>query len=283
MLEILGGVDGSGPRDNESNNAEYDRVFKNSHVKRLCGNAGRFSYSGYVRGPGDLGRETQGAANAITGWIEQKFMAVAVERARNPKLVLPDPRVFLTGFSRGGAAVVNACHQLKRKGIPVHCLMLFDAVDRARIGDTDEIPDNVSWAFHARRDPKAGSREMFGNCGTSAAPAVLYYEKFFLCTHGAVGGTPWDKVGKSGYIEELTSKQKAGIVAAGTAMGGVSGGIKAKNFADKNDFTKVTLEKDKKGAADSWAWMLGELNRIRHYTTSPKICQIRSFGKNYKR
>lgn len=279
MYDILGAIDGTGP----SSNADYAVDFKTSNVTKLCGNAGKFSIAGYLRGPSALGLETQGSANSITNWVEQKIKANQKMQAGGTGVAIAQPKVFLTGYSRGGAAVINASHQLKRRGVEVHCLMLFDAVDRSTMGDTDEIPDNVNWAFHAMRDPMAGSREMFGNCGTRIAPGVIHYSKKFYCTHGGMGGTPWDKVGDSGFIEEMTTGEKTGVVAAGTLAGGFYGGYKAKQFADKNDFTKVTMAQEKKGTEEVWAWMQKNLSDIRHYGMSSSINPIRSYGKTFAR
>lgn len=143
------------------------------------------------------------------------------------------------------------------------CLLLFDAVDRSTIGDTDIIPDNVNFAFHARRNELAGSREMFGNCGKIAAPGVKYEEEFFYCTHGGVGGTPWDEAKPSGYIHEMTTGQKAGMRTVGAASGILA--LKAaNNFIRENDPTNVTLEQDKAGSRASWEWMRTKMQSVRH-------------------
>ena len=279
MYQILGGIDGTG----DSDDGVYANNFAASNVTKLCGNAGSFSISGYLRGPAWHGSSTQGKANAITGWIEQQIKAHQKLNAGGTGVQIAQPKVFLTGYSRGGAAVINAAHQLKRKGVEVHCMLLFDAVDRSTMGDTDEIPNNVNWVFHAMRDPRAGSRESFGNCGTKAAPGVTYYSKQFFCTHGGMGGTPWDKAGDSGKIEEMSTGAKTGVVAAGTLGGGIIGGYKAKQLADKHDFTNVTLAQEKRGTAEVWGWMQGNLSNIRHYGMSPSIQPIKSFGKTFQR
>jgi len=259
MTMIIGGVDGTGPSEDD----EYKVEFQSSHVSTLTKRHPEFLATKYLRGPAALGSETQGLANNIAIWAEQQMDVMKLRRKENPNVDLPDPHIYLTGYSRGGASVINACLQLQGKGIPVHCLMLFDAVDRSTISDVDIIPGNVKFAFHARRHPSAGSREMFGNCGTRAAPGVKYVENFFYCTHGGVGGTPWDKDKSDGRIHEMTDGQKAGMLSVGAAGGPLA--FKAANdFIHVNDPTNVTLEQDKAGSKLSMDWMLSRMATVRH-------------------
>jgi LysM repeat protein len=116
--------------------------------------------------------------------------------------------VFLAGYSRGGAAVIEVAKWLKADNIPVECLILFDAVDRtAQVGlpwrDTP-IVDTVRYVIYPTRDPASESRESFGNCGLFIhnPSTTKLYKDCFRGTHGAMGGTPWTEPKDGGYIDE---------------------------------------------------------------------------------
>lgn len=245
-MDLYLGIDGTGP----SNNDEYRRDFANSYVRKIWSGWGA-NNGGYLRGPGLLGGETMSLVDSGTQWLTDKVKALS--SSKTPY------RIFLSGYSRGGAAATETAFRLNRQGIKVHCLILFDAVDRSNLGNADVVPSNVTLCFHARRDPAAGSREGFGNCATRAAQGVAYSEKYFFGTHGAIGGTPWTFAGASGKIEELTSSNKIAAVALGTLLGGAAGGTAARSAANKQDFTNVTLAQEKAAAVAVWEWMSGNL------------------------
>jgi hypothetical protein len=183
---VLAGVDGTGTADA----AAYRTEFARSHVRVLT-QGWRHGPACYLRGPSDLGFETKGLAGAAASFIVGHVMARKAAGLRTG--------VFLTGYSRGGAAVLDACRQLFQAHVMVDCLMLFDAVDRTHTTDVDGelIPGNVRACFHAIRDPAVMSRAWFGNCGRRCELPLrtAYTERMFRCTHGGVGGTPW-KEGK---------------------------------------------------------------------------------------
>jgi len=59
--------------------------------------------------------------------------------------------------------------------------------------DADVIPNNVGHVMHVIRDPRSGSRESFDNDGMRfSAPTVFPAAYSFMCTHGGMGGCPWD-------------------------------------------------------------------------------------------
>jgi hypothetical protein len=74
-----------------------------------------------------------------------------------------------------------------------------------------------------------------------------------------MGGTPWTVAAASGKIEELTSSNKAAAVALGTLLGGAAGSTTAKNAADQQHSTNVTLAQEKVAAAAVWEWMSSNL------------------------
>lgn len=169
------------------------------------------------------------------------------ERAREIAPLLralpPKERVFLAGYSRGGATAIRVAQLVPDRKI--EAMYLFDAVDRDPLIDTSAIPTNVETVFHAIRDPnfanillkkaiisyvvlcidshiKKGNilvdaatflrelsaydhaRAYFGNTGTEcASPGTHYISKTFPGTHGALGGVPWFNI----QGDEEASKQ----------------------------------------------------------------------------
>ncbi|NNF00765.1 MAG: hypothetical protein HKN25_17240 [Pyrinomonadaceae bacterium] len=183
-MAIKFGIDGTGPMSNTT----YAANFSNSHVKKICTGEGE-----YVRGPITPGG---GLPEAIDAGLE------SIKAKRESE---PESPILLTGFSRGGLGVVVIAKQLQRQDIPVRAMLLFDCVDRHLAYDASRIPTNVENVYHVRRDPAARSRMSFGNDGTKSSPPTVYNEKFFMCTHGSMGGTPWKpKPGQSSneYINE---------------------------------------------------------------------------------
>ncbi len=190
MIIIMSGIDGTGPADS----IEYARDFKFSNVNRLV-RGWQSGPSNYQRGPTDAGLQTKSLADNAASFVHHFHIALARQRMG----------VFLTGYSRGAAAVIDACWTLHRWGVNVDCLLLFDAVDRTHklCADVDVIPPNVRACYHAVRDPAAVSRAWMGNCGRRHhRRKTAYYEQTFHCTHGGVGGVPWYTGGPTGAIEE---------------------------------------------------------------------------------
>lgn len=167
----------------------YDEGMKDSFVRRITRAAGPRAL--YLRGPATIG---DGLIDAVVRGVNH----VLHHRGQ-----VPNERVLLTGFSRGAAGVVTVAQELFRRDIPVHAILLFDCVDRHAVLHAYWGPANVAHVRHLRRAPSARSRESFGNAGTGKAwksPPTAYRETFHHCTHGAVGGTPWNakKSGKKG-------------------------------------------------------------------------------------
>lgn len=202
---ILGGVDGTAPET--WSDRKYHHEFSNSHVRTLC-NIWQAGKSNWLRGPvtTDLRRDVSTYNQA-----KETFRFVMENRkAGNAKAI------FLAGYSRGGAAVIEVAKWLSWENIPVECLILFDPVDRTLgVGMSDgsdtPITRNVKKVIYAKRSPLAESRESFGNCGLRTWDGWLTKNKFhksfqeFLCTHAAMGGVPWganavDK--ETGFINE---------------------------------------------------------------------------------
>lgn len=116
---IFAGVDGTGAGWYANDPQQYNPVYKNSHVSKLSRHTVWRNSGLYIRGPGLFGTETAGLAALARQHVLQ-FAG------------LGEPyRVFLAGFSRGAAAVIETAKWLKNDGIDVECLLLFDPVDRS--------------------------------------------------------------------------------------------------------------------------------------------------------
>jgi hypothetical protein len=255
LVAIFGGIDGTGPSDN----AVYARDFAKSHVRTMwSGWPNLMSY--YVRGPNNMGSETAGLARSMVQTIAPQYRRLAKLHADGKGDKKP-PAIILSGYSRGGAAVTYACHLLQAQKIPVHALMLFDAVDRTyTISDSEAtVPSNVTYCYHARRDPKAQSRTSFGNCSTGVVGRVKYAEKFFFCTHGGVGGCPWKEAEDNGYIYEGYGG-KAAAYGAGALAGPLAPFVGSQLREAQR--TNVKLQQDKAGAVASGNWMKANLQVV---------------------
>lgn len=177
---IFGGVDGTGVWNND----EYDRQMEFSFVRTLC--------KGWTDGPAlyQRGPTTEDWRLDRATWLCAKNIYNHV--TFNWK---PGRAVFLAGYSRGGAAVIEASKWLKGDNIPVECLILFDAVDRTgQVGlpwQNTPIADTVKTVIYAKRMWSTRSRESFGNCGLWMESGKQTPYKEFFATHAGLGGVPW--------------------------------------------------------------------------------------------
>lgn len=198
---IFGGVDGTSIEDDRG----YEVVFKDSNVHRLFLNWSH-GPADYRRGPNVLDDREDISTRHQAEMIRDHVVAHWGAYRRGP---VHGKAVFLAGYSRGGAAVIEVCKWLKDRGIPVECLILFDPVDRTPgVGDIfydTPITDNVRNVIHVVRDPSAKSRESFGNCGKqrqnwekTKGPGPIP----FFGTHASIGGTLWPDPPDGGFINE---------------------------------------------------------------------------------
>lgn len=180
--DIFAGIDGTGPGDD----AAYANEFKNSFVNEHSRAWPRQAFAYYQRGPGnldiDIGNNTQ-----LKSYLAFNFVHTTWRACQNSGRA---SRIFLAGYSRGGAAVIDVCNRLYRMGIRVDCLMLYDAVDMStRMTNVQMVPPNVAVCYHAMRSDATRSRPSWGNCGRLGIPNGNLGK--FFCTHGGMGGTPW--------------------------------------------------------------------------------------------
>lgn len=133
-------------------------------------------------------------------------------------------RLFLAGYSRGAVAAIMAAEALKKAGLPVTGLFLFDPVARHLSEGGSVIPDNVGYVRIARRSftpamvktydfsingdipviriVPGADRIFFANpLRTSFGFADVFYQGkgaftdiSFAGSHGALGGVGWRHV-----------------------------------------------------------------------------------------
>lgn len=196
-------IDGTGP----DSDVEYLREMGGSFCNQICTQAPK---SKYFRGPTLTGSETSAIADRAVDAV------LALRSGGGEPLML-------AGYSRGGCAAILTAKRLKDRGLSVHSLFLFDAVDMqvSTLGLSQIIPDNVERVAHARsarslkfwaRNP-VKSRFYFYNTGRWLAGSGHREERSFVGTHGAVGGVPWADVSGDGAcvlaVAEWMNKQFA--------------------------------------------------------------------------
>jgi thioesterase domain-containing protein len=125
-------IDGTGP----DSPGDYAKEMGGS----FCSQIGRAANATYFRGPTLTGSETSAIAN----------MAVDAVMAARDKASTGE--VMLAGYSRGGCAAIIAARRLKDRGVGVHSLFLFDAVDMqtSEMHLSQIISDNVRMVAHVR-------------------------------------------------------------------------------------------------------------------------------------
>jgi hypothetical protein len=177
-------IDGTGPDFPGDYAKEMDGSF--------CSQIGHTANATYLRGPTLTGSETSGIAN------------IAVDAVMALRGKASTGEVMLAGYSRGGCAAIIAARRLKDRGVGIHSLFLFDAVD-IQISEmhlSQIISDNVRMVAHVRsarnlrfwtRNP-VKSRFYFYNTGRYLAGLGRYNTKSFVGSHGAVGGIPWPEI-----------------------------------------------------------------------------------------
>ncbi|CAN5282375.1 hypothetical protein BH10ACI1_BH10ACI1_21330 [soil metagenome] len=181
-MPILVGIDGTGGGaiPGSARNARYDIDFANSFVSKLC----KFKPNAqYNRGPVTLGGGLDLAIANGLRFIDERRAALG-----------NDEPILLTGYSRGALGVMVIAQRLQRRQINVRASILFDCVDRHGDYDAEVVPNNVEHFFHVIRNPLANSRHSFGNDAMKYRPPTQYEGPYmFMCTHGGMGGTPWQR------------------------------------------------------------------------------------------
>lgn len=255
---IYAGIDGTGTDDNE----EYARTFADSFVNRLQKTFPDKPF--YTRGPALDGMTTLALAGTAFAHVASYW--------RNES----EDAVVLAGYSRGGAGVIETAQMLKKQGIPVECLILFDAVDRSTvvgspvsgylppeyrhyikdydfcIGTNTLIADTVKQVIYAQRlRMQTRSRWSFQNCGfLRENPEMPFIHAQFYATHGGLGGTPWTEI-ENPYPEIPQSVMDA--VWSGNTIW------------EAGEIAPTTLSPltDSAGAASVWGWAYPQIMRVK--------------------
>jgi len=241
---------------------------QNSFVHKIVQQA-QMPNRNYYRGPDLSG--THYAGNLV----QPETVVVDILNARR----WGDDKIFLTGYSRGGAIAIAAAALLASAGIQVDALFLFDAVDRSwEIGSTAVIPDNVRYAYHAVRMDSTSSRETFDHCGLGMRGPGEFLKREFYTTHGGMGGVPWGERGFTDQVQRAANAlkpcapeisyrlpngqvtpmprngplaleaQRDRIIGAGyISEGGIDGS------------TKVTMAEERRGMEEVRSWMWWQL------------------------
>ncbi len=264
MIYMLLGVDGTG----EYSETEYKESFRNSFVKRLTGGVAYPNRAHYLRGPSldgfSTGKRGEVAASELTNFLNCNIFPIS------------QPKLFLTGYSRGGAAVIHAAKILNERKIAVDAMFLFDAVDRTPTVDQSLISENVKIVYHALRAPSTKSRESFANTGLKAANPrkTTVISREFACTHGGVGGTPWNGKNPDALIQEHgTLATKAGEKMLSAAASSplsfpimapekvllAAGGLAALALGQTGK-TTVSYHLDRTNSDEVWRWMKGNFD-----------------------
>ena len=157
----------------------------------------------YFEGPGGLGFTTRGTGNKAYGAI--------LEFYKDPRIALHSP-LYLAGYSRGGACVLQIAKWLHESNFPISVkgLFLIDPVNRDLNLNMDGrgTPPNVNTVYVMLRDktiehvdfpndPDRYARKWMGTCywtpQNSSATKVGMNEIIRGASLGAMGGCAWDE------------------------------------------------------------------------------------------
>jgi len=285
---MIFGVDGTGAFWNST----YKEEMKNSFVSELCGASTLSSSAGnvatgvghYWRGPDSIdtfmsGPNPRAVAEVIRRAVVPAAappkvipvglgMPVVIYPKANAPLTNLKDQVFLTGYSRGAATVLDVAVLLNDYGITVEAMFLFDSVTRSPWLSATVVPANVKNCYHAMRNPVGGSRVSFGNSAPTPAKGVNYVpEAKFLTTHGGMGGTPWGAGGLIAAgpvgVQELT--RMAAMSRSAVTPGQMAEAMvhdQPQKYGDKIyegapdwRFTTVTVAQEEAGKKQVREWM----------------------------
>ncbi|NNF00764.1 MAG: hypothetical protein HKN25_17235 [Pyrinomonadaceae bacterium] len=219
-MAIILGIDGIGAMS-KFTGADH---FRNSFVRRIVENSGSVSQEKlYLRGPKETTGNIEDAIDTGYRFVRSRFRAA---QSNSP--------VLLTGYSRGAAGVIILAGRLKQRNISVNAMLLFDAVGRFAESETISISKNVKNVMHVRRRADSGSLQNLRSVGTRASSDTNYEEKFFRCTHGAIGGVPWAPQ-KGEALSDLIDESPLGA-----------------SVSERGEPTKITFQQDAKASRDVW-------------------------------
>jgi hypothetical protein len=240
--QVIVGVDGTGAQDWGA--VDIRRSFVNKVVAQST-----IRHKLYLRGPDGAGAISHAIAGKAKAWLEKA-------------IALGTKSVVFTGYSRGGVIGIDVCYWLKKNhpDVGVHCMALFDAVDRQAFMGGD-IPSNVKWCYHAMRDRSTGSRPYMKNCATQKEDNTHLEIQTFYASHGGMGGMPWDAASEERFKASdlrLNPFQSDGFLKNQNLIAGV---IAPWRMFDTLAGCKVTLAQDEAGSAAVGKWMWDRLIR----------------------
>lgn len=257
---IVIGIDGTG----ELLDSNYKRSFENSFVNKII-RSSPAAYKKYIRGPYSDGADM----GSIVGEGHEFFR---LARA----MITTTPTVLLTGYSRGGAGVIDLARRLKNEGFTVYGMMLFDPVDRSGASEGYDVPNNVLHMVQARRATLTLSRISFNNCAVAWHHPTKCERQFFWATHGGLGGCPWTPklgFGEQDYVDENEYFNETGLSSTVYDVmrlewhrpddyHGSLDQLRKRRHDLLGDRTQVTYSQDRAGAEKVWQWALPRLNRL---------------------
>ena len=209
MPKILIGIDGTGPNGkwgpftipmesvlgNPFDCSVYDQAMKNSFVNQITRGMG--GNARYYRGPASL---TLNTITSTWGGLLQILKSGSTE-------------IYLTGYSRGAAAVTELAHYLKDQTLTVEAMFLFDPVKRElSLPNAGTVPSNVKNCYTLLRslsgakgitdsllkwdsklsDADPYQRRWMGSTSNIFESPKTHRETAVVAgSHGALGGSPW--------------------------------------------------------------------------------------------
>ena len=242
-MVILVGIDGLTGNAKGPNSS-----YAGSFIDRLTTNWPDQQWARYVAGPG--------VVSDVVG-----TGAIAYRTAMNMKYSLQNPGtcgLILAGYSQGASSAIVAARMLKKAGVKVDCLAMFDGIDRDVAAGTTFVPDNVQYTIHGMRSASSGSRPLWGNCGWVVPNKKFQF--YLKITHWGAGGVPLYR--------------------------GLPAGVRPTDLVTETDYrtnqprqTKVTWQEDLAAARLLWGMMNAHINRI--YAECNDGCAAPPAGVNH--
>ncbi len=228
--KILIGVDGTGPNGkwgpfsiplesvfgNPFDNSVYDQAMKNSFVNQITRAMG--SNARYHRGPASI---TINTVSQTWSGLVQVLKSEATE-------------IYLTGYSRGAAAVTELAHYLKDQTLNVEAMFLFDPVKRElSLPNAGTVPGNVKNCYTLLRslagakgitdslrrwdsklsDADPYQRRWMGTTSNIFQSANTHHEQAVVAgSHGALGGSPWYEYAPDELATDTAAKWMTGFL-----------------------------------------------------------------------
>lgn len=185
--------------------------------------------------------------------------------------------LILVGYSRGAAYCMKLAEWVAKYERRVDFLVMFDSVARndynqsrvasryASMKGWDPVqipmtvPPNVAICLHAVRDPYAGSRAGFGNVGLAAQDpgrTALFIRQDFFCSHGAMGGTPYDAVNEEGTTDHFGHTAQGLGANSNWMLNNTMPSDPRYANAPKHPVTNAAQDKAGSAAVGIWMWDL---------------------------